>query len=382
MKKKILFLSALLISALLLLGGCGGGGTEQKTVTFVYNNGTPSVTVVVDGALAAPTPPTKEGYAFVGWTPGSGSSGELYVFGSVPKDAHLTLTAVWREMPESVLLTVHPENGGAASTLSYRYHSIPSVPATPIFGGYDFMGWYADPDCRELFDFSKPLTASADVYAGWRTDPVSLGNKVALEILPSTVKIHTTRSSATLMSVSLGSGVIYASSGGYYYLLTNAHVVSRTAGYSAVTYKVIDAYGNEYTAYLMAASNETDLAVLRFAAGEEELPAASFAAADPEVGSLLISVGNPSGLTNCATYGRVTRYAAVDVAGANSGYTVGWHDAPIDNGSSGGAVYDAEGRIVGINFAAATDSSGNFAQGAFIQRSLVVRFLTDYNLAL
>lgn len=380
MKKRILFLSALLISALLLLGGCGGGGTEQKTVTFVYNNGTPSVTVVVDGGLTAPTPPTREGYAFVGWTAGSGTASELYVFGGIPEDEHTTLTAVWREMPESIMLTVHPENGGSVTTVSYRYGAVPSVPATPAFGAYDFMGWYSDPDCRELFDFTKPLTASADVYAGWRTDPVSLGNKVALDVLPSTVKIHTTRSGATLTSLSLGSGVIYAKSRGYYYLLTNAHVVSRTAGYTAVTYKVTDAYGNEYTAYLMAASNETDLAVLRFAAGEEELPTASFAAADPEVGSILVSVGNPGGLTNCATYGRVTRYAAVDVAGANSGYTVGWHDAPIDNGSSGGAVYDAQGKIVGINFAAATDSSGDFAQGAFIQRSLVVEFLIEYNL--
>ena len=182
------------------------------------------------------------------------------------------------------------------------------------------------------------------------------------------------------MSVSLGSGVIYAKKGGYYYLLTNAHVVSRTAGYTAVTYKVTDAYGNEYTAYLAGASNEVDLAVLRFAAGDEQLAISSLASSDPEVGSLLVAVGNPSGLTNCATYGRVTKYAAVDIPGVNSGYTVGWHDAPIENGSSGGAVYNSEGLIVGINFAAATDSSGAFAQGAFIQRSLVAEFLTEYNL--
>ena len=377
MKKRILFLLALTLAALLLLGGCGNGG--QKTVTFVYNNGEPSLTVVVEDALAEPRRPERVGYAFVGWTAGDSAASPLFDFRQVPTEEHTTLTAVWREMP-AVSLTCHPENGAPTESVLYQYGETPRRPTQPINGAADFLGWYSDSACTAPFDFSAPLTADADIYAAWQLDAVALGNKVAMDILPTTVKIHTTRQSSSSLAVSLGSGVIYARSGGYYYVLTNAHVVAPQSGYTATTYEITDAYGGSYTAYKIASSADIDLAVLRFAAGDRELPTAAFAAADPEVGSLLIAVGSPGSLTNCATYGSVTKYAEVDISGVNTGYTVGWHNAPIDNGSSGGAVFNAEGKIVGISFAAATDSAGSFAAAAFIQRSLVVQFLTTYNL--
>lgn len=367
----------LTLAVLLLLVGCGG--EEQKTVTFVYNNGEPDLTVVTDGAPTEPEQPQRVGYKFVGWTAGDSAAAPLYDFRAPLADQHTTLTAVWREM-SGVALTVHPENGSNAVTVFYKYGEIPRVPTQPTNGASAFLGWYSDAEYTRPFDFSAPITADADIYAAWRLDVTDLGNKVALEILPTTVKIHTTRQSSTTLSVSLGSGVIYARSGAYYYVLTNAHVAAPQAGYGATTYKITDAYGGEHTAYRVASSDETDLAVLRFAASDRLLPTAAIAQTDPEVGSLLIAVGNPGSLTNCATYGSVTKYAPVDIPGVNTGYTVGWHDAPIDNGSSGGAVFSADGKIVGINFAAATDSAGNFAAAAFVQRSLVVEFLTTYNL--
>ncbi len=41
----------------------------------------------------------------------------------------------------------------------------------PICNGYLFTGWYQDAACTTPFDFTKPVTASATVYAGWTALP-------------------------------------------------------------------------------------------------------------------------------------------------------------------------------------------------------------------
>ena len=123
-----------------------------------------------------------------------------------------------------------------------------------------------------------------------------------------------------------------------------------------------------------------DLAVLRFRAGSKELGVASFASGDPAVGETLISIGNPGDVTNSVTYGKLTKYAAVNMSGSQIEAEIGYHTCPIYSGSSGGAVFNTELKLVGINFAAGTDADGRFVVAGFIQRSLVVRFLTESNL--
>lgn len=353
----------------------------ERVVTFIYGNGGVDTSIVFSGALTEPMTPARPGYVFTGWKEATAPDGELYSFGSVPTEAHTILVATWREATEGVTLTVHPENGGEVTVLSYSYSAIPDAPEAPVKPGVDFMGWYTTPACNELFDFTKPLTADAHIYAGWDIDVAAIGNMVAEKVLPSTVKIHTTRTKAGVMALSYGSGVIYAENADYYYVLTNWHVVAPYDGYLATSYEIYDAYGTVYTAHRMAMDESYDLAVLRFEKGVKELPAADFAADDPAVGSFLISVGNPDSLSNCVTYGEVTKYAITDVNGVGVKFDVGWHDAPIYNGSSGGAVFNSEGRIIGINFASATDvGTGEFMIGAFIQRSRVAEFLTKYNM--
>ena len=347
----------------------------ERVVTFIYGNGTPDTTLVIDGALTEPPSPKKEGCVFTGWN--DAASGEPYTFGKAPTAAHTVIVATWRETSEGVRLTFHPENGSEPTTVSYAYAAKPAAPDAPRNEGFDFMGWYTSPECNELFDFDEPLTADAHAYAGWYTDLASVGNMIAHEVLPSTVKIHTTRTNMSVQALSLGSGVIYAKHSGYYYALTNAHVVEPYAGYYSTTYKVYDAYGNEYVAQRMAMDASYDLAVIRFAV-EKDLPVATLAKDDPAVGSLIISVGSPGSLSNCVTYGKVTKYAVASVQNGAVTFEVAWHDSPIYNGSSGGAVFNSRGEVVGINFAAATDNdTEEFIAGALIQRTRVAEFLTS-----
>lgn len=350
----------------------------DRVVTFIYDNGQPDATLTFSGAVAEPKVPVREGHVFTGWT--DASTGKLFAFGSVPSAPLTVLRAGWREMSDGVVLTVHPENGEESTEVGYAYAAIPTEPSAPENGELDFTGWYADADCRIPFDFDAPLTADAHVYAGWGVDLATLANRIAEEALPATVKIHTTRTNAALISKSIGSGVIYASHGGYYYLLTNEHVVAPQSGFGAPSYKIYDAYGNEYQGQRMAMDASYDLAVLRFAVGAAELAVAELAKAEAQAGSTIVSVGNPGDKINTVTFGEVTKYGPVDVSGISVGFDVGWHDSPIANGSSGGAVFNSEVELVGINFAAATHADGSFAIGAFIPLTHVCYFLTENNL--
>lgn len=353
----------------------------EKVVSFLYGNGEPDTTLVLSGAITKPVDPTREGYVFAGWY--DAETGKEFIFGKAPDAAHTVISASWRPTSEGVKLIIHPENGTDIKEVTYAYSAKPSEPKAPLATSGStagFGGWYADPACRIPFDFSKPLTSDTHIYASWSIDFNELGNRIALEALTSTVEIITTRRSMTYGMTSTGSGVIYTDIDGYYYVITNEHVVKPYDGYPSTTYSVHDAYGNSYTAECLAYSAEYDLGVIRFRRGETELSVAKFAGCDPDVGDTLISVGSPGGLNNSVTYGTVTKYDNTVVAGGSVSFVVGQHNCPLANGSSGGPVFNVDLRLVGINFAAATDSGGNFAFGAFIQHDRVVEFLTNVNL--
>lgn len=41
----------------------------------------------------------------------------------------------------------------------------------PTAKGYKFAGWYTDAECKNAFDFTKPVTANTTVYAKWEAIP-------------------------------------------------------------------------------------------------------------------------------------------------------------------------------------------------------------------
>ncbi len=355
----------------------------EYVVTFIYENGTGDTTHVMSGALCEPKEPSKAGYTFVGWE--NVSTGEMYTFGAAPDTALLYLRAVWQRVSDKVTLTVNYADGVTPPLVeSLPYNTTLTPPEAPERAEYSFIGWYLDEAGTRPYDFSAPLTKDLTIYAVWLDDIASVGNKIATEMLLSTVKINVEQMKfgfgGTTGTTSLGSGVIYLSHSGYYYVLTNNHVVAKNPEYSSISYYVIDAYGNKYTATLMAADPAYDLAVLRFAIGEKALRVAGFAEENPDVGDILVSVGNPNGVTNSVTYGKCTRYAAVNIEGGNIAFPVGWHDAPTDHGSSGGAVFDTSMHIAGIGFGGNSYSDGSYSNGVFVPRDKVIEFLSANSL--
>jgi len=169
-----------------------------------------------------------------------------------------------------------------------------------------------------------------------------------------------------------GSAVVFTSDG---YLLTNAHVVD-----SATTGTAAFADGAETPLDVVGADPLSDLAVLR-ARGGTPPPATLGDAADLRVGQLIVAVGNPLGLAGSVTAGVVSALGrSLPTHGARAGRVIEdviQTDAALNPGSSGGALADAAGRVVGVNTAVAGVGLGLAIPINTTTRRIIGALLTD-----
>ncbi|HET9974799.1 MAG TPA: trypsin-like peptidase domain-containing protein [Streptosporangiaceae bacterium] len=143
---------------------------------------------------------------------------------------------------------------------------------------------------------------------------------------------------------SLGSGVVFTGDG---FLLTNAHVVGQS---TAGTAEFAD--GTSAPFRVVGADPLSDLAVLR-ANGPTPEPAELGEADALKVGQLVVAVGNPLGLAGSVTAGVVSALGRSLPARGRVIEDVIQTDAALNPGNSGGALADADARVVGINTAVA-----------------------------
>lgn len=147
-----------------------------------------------------------------------------------------------------------------------------------------------------------------------------------------------------------GSGVIFNSDG---MIVTNNHVISRD-NRPADNIEVQLATGETIPATVVGRDPFTDLAVVKVE--RQGLPAAHFLEDLSEVrpGQYAIAIGSPLGYSNSVTLGVVSGlHREIPFQGAESMALIDLiqTDAAISPGNSGGALVDAEGRVIGVNVA-------------------------------
>src|SRR5271165_1947674 len=186
---------------------------------------------------------------------------------------------------------------------------------------------------------------------------------------------------------SLGSGVIVDKRG---YILTNNHVVEQATKIQVQ----LNGDTTRYTAKLVGADQETDLAVIKIDANKD-LPIAKLGNSDGvQVGDWVLAIGSPFGLQATVTAGIIS---AKDRGGIGRQFQKFIQtDAAINPGNSGGPLVDLAGEVVGINTAIITGSRGYegvgfalpsttainvynqiIAQGRVTRGSIGVRFQED-----
>jgi Do/DeqQ family serine protease len=170
---------------------------------------------------------------------------------------------------------------------------------------------------------------------------------------------------------SLGSGVILSADG---LVVSNYHVVGM-----ATDIRVVLNDRREYSARVLLADQESDLAILQLD-DASDLPSLTLRASDEvEVGELTLAIGNPFGVGQTVSSGIVSGLArSGGFNGAGHGYFI-QTDAPINPGNSGGALVDMAGRLIGINTSILTRSGGSNGIGFAIPADLVAAFVEQAN---
>jgi putative serine protease PepD len=163
-----------------------------------------------------------------------------------------------------------------------------------------------------------------------------------------------------------GSGFVIDSNGD---IVTSNHVI---AGAGAIQVKFAD--GTSMTARLVGADPSTDLAVIRVAAPAKLSPLSLADSSKAQVGSGVIAIGSPYGLTGSVTVGVISALGrtiqsprGTAIAGAVQ------TDAPINPGNSGGPLLDTAGRVIGVNSQIESGSGDNSGVGFAIPSNTVQR---------
>lgn len=162
-----------------------------------------------------------------------------------------------------------------------------------------------------------------------------------------------------------GSGVIISKEG---HIVTNYHVVKR-ASHIEVTLN----NRKEYLAEVIGTDPASDLALLKIEANG--LPFLIFGNSDlMNVGEWVLAIGNPFGLQSTVTAGIVSAKARnIEVSDFNSNIeSLIQSDVVINPGSSGGALINEGGELMGIN-TAIISASGNYEGISFAIPSNVAR---------
>lgn len=169
---------------------------------------------------------------------------------------------------------------------------------------------------------------------------------------------------------SLGSGVILSADG---VVVSNYHVVGQ-----ATDIRVVLTDRREFSARVLLADEQSDLAILQIDEAEGGLPALELRDSDSvEVGELTLAIGNPFGVGQTVSSGIVSGLARSGVAMGNErGYFI-QTDAPINPGNSGGALVDMAGRLIGINTWILSRSGGSNGIGFAIPSALVAEFVAQ-----
>jgi serine protease Do len=140
---------------------------------------------------------------------------------------------------------------------------------------------------------------------------------------------------------SLGSGFIISKDG---FIVTNNHVID---GADEVEVFLTD--GVRLPATIIGHDDKTDLALLKVEAGHD-LPFVEFGDSDTAiVGDWVMAIGNPFGLGGSVTLGIVSARNRDIQSGPYDQFIQ--TDASINQGNSGGPLFDMNGKVIGINTA-------------------------------
>jgi putative serine protease PepD len=220
----------------------------------------------------------------------------------------------------------------------------------PATGSQGLVSGFPTP--RSPVDFSAPLSVE----------------QIATKVLPSLVTLQTNAGGET----ELGSGVVLSPDG---LIMTNNHVVAATeAAPHEPARSVVTFYDGRSVAFsVVAADPKSDVAVIRAQGITGLIPISFGHSAGLHIGQPVMAVGSPLGLQDTVTTGVISALhrpvsTVADADDHVAAFDAIQTDAALNPGSSGGALVDMRGELIGLNSAIAAlvgvDGSGGVRSGS------------------
>ncbi len=214
-------------------------------------------------------------------------------------------------------------------------------------------------------DLSNLLTATTRAVSPAVVEILTTAQMPGDALVPRSADLVSTRRGS-------GSGVIVDADG---YIVTNAHVVQDALQLRIeipvppTGHSILGAQSRLVKGEVVGIDLETDLAVIKV--DEHKLPTLPFGDSEElSAGQLVLAIGSPLGLETSVSFGVVSAVARQLEPDSPMIYVQ--TDAAINPGSSGGALVDLRGRLMGINTLIASQAGGSEGLG-FAAPSNIVR---------
>lgn len=202
------------------------------------------------------------------------------------------------------------------------------------------------------------LLASPSLGRPFAADDDDWVERVAAKVMPSIIKLETVSGG----SFTEGSGIVLSGDG---LILTNNHVVTTPNSDGSPT-DMRASFSDRGTApfTIVGTDPANDIAVVRAKGVTGLIPITFGSSSALRVGQHVVALGAPLGLQGTVTNGVVSAlHRPLDSAGNTDGPAVVADaiqtDAGMNPGSSGGALVDATGALVGLNTAIASLKDGS-----------------------
>jgi serine protease Do len=154
--------------------------------------------------------------------------------------------------------------------------------------------------------------------------------------------------SSVAKGMAMGSGFFISADG---YVVTNNHVLA-----NGTDPEVMTDNGKIYSAKVVGADPETDLALIKVSAGTD-FPYVRLAHDPPRIGDWVLPIGNPFGFGGSVTAGIVSGRGRDIGEGPYDDFIQ--IDAPVNLGDSGGPSFNVRGEVIGVNTAIFSPSGGS-----------------------
>lgn len=238
-------------------------------------------------------------------------------------------------------------------------------------------------DCKGYADIIDPLIpAVVSISVVYEDTPFDSNQLLALQESPQAEEVakflerfeQSSEEDSPLKPSSSGAGFIISPDG---YIVTNYHVIDKAE-------RIIVTLNNEQQldAALIGFDNRTDLALLKVNSNSD-LSFVNFGNSDENrVGDSVIAIGNPFGLGNTVTSGIISAQARnIRTDSMNIIDNFIQTDAAINEGNSGGPIFNTKGEVIGINFFIVSPTGVNigigFAVPSSIAKPIIDQLLKD-----